>query len=84
MDNVAAKFDIEDYTGRIAVNLEKIQYLTDIISQKLQKQIGKMNEHEKDCFVGQHDNLRINLDIVDDYIHDAINILNELRGGIGV
>lgn len=74
MNDTAMKIDIEDCSNRLLSGLEKVEYLFNIISEKIQKQASQKTE----CSIFHHD-ICTNLDIIDDYIHEAINIINELR-----
>ncbi len=80
------KFDIEENICCLAVGIEKIQYLIENFADthKLYKPTETLDRSEKDNFYFHRDNMRIEIDCIDDYVIQATDNLNELRKNIGI
>lgn len=74
--------DMEECIARLSVCFNKLAYLIGIISQKLEKNTDALTEQERELFIYDRDNMRMNLDIVEDYINEAAGIMKELREGL--
>lgn len=75
---------LEEHIARLSVSLEKLGYLVNVISQKLEKESSAMTEQEKELFFYDRDNMRIILDIVNDYIQESTDALNSLRNNVPI
>ena len=80
MNNAA--MDIEECITRLSVSFDKLAYLISIVSQKLEKNTDALTGEERELFICERDNMRMNLDIAEDYINEAAGIMKELREGL--
>ena len=70
--------NIEEGVSRLSAGLEKLQYLIRSINQKFEKCASGMTGQEKEAFLYERDDMRIHLDIADDYIHEVACIVDGL------
>lgn len=82
MNDAVIDLDIEECVTRLSVSFDKLSYLISIISQKLEKDTDALTGQERELFIYERDNMRMNLDIVEDYINEAAGIMKELREGL--
>ncbi len=76
MDHIES--NMEEYVVRLSAGFEKLQYLVNSINQKFEKPTSVMTSQEKEAFIYERENIRIHLDIADDYVHEEACIVNEL------
>ena len=76
MDHIES--NMEEYVVRLSAGFEKLQYLVNSINQKFEKPTSAMTSQEKEAFIYERENIRIHLDIADDYVHEEACIVNEL------
>ena len=74
--------NMEECAGRLAVSLEKLQYLLRSINQKFEKCAIGMTVQEKEAFIYERDDMRIHLDIAEDYVHEAACIVDGMMKGL--
>lgn len=80
--SVTEVLDMEEYITRLSVCFDKLEYLIGVISQKLEKNTVALTLQERELYIFDRDNMRMNLDIVEDYINEATGIMKELREGL--
>ncbi len=78
--------DAEESANRLVTGLEKIQYFIESFSDahKLYSPIDAMSREERENFYFHRDNMRIEMDCMEDYVIQATDNLNELRKNIGI
>ena len=76
MDHIES--NMEEYVVRLSAGFEKLQYLVNSINQKFEKCASGMTGREKEAFLYERDDMRIHLDIADDYIHEVACIVDGL------
>lgn len=75
---------LEEHIIQLSVSLKKLSYLIGILNQRLEKESSALTEQEKTLFLYERDNMRINLDIANDYIQESASTLKNLRETISV
>lgn len=78
----AEMLDMEERITRLSACFGKLEYLINVISQKLEKNTDALTSQEREIFIYERDNMRTNLDIAGDYINEASGIIKELREGL--
>lgn len=73
---------MEECITRLSVCFGKLEYLISVINQKLEKNTDALTEKEREIFIYDRDDMRTNLDIAEDYIVEASDIIKELREGL--
>ena len=80
------RFDeIDSACTGVEVCLEKLMHLADAYPENYNLYSTKeMSEIEKDTFASNRDGMRIDIDIIFDYIDEAISLMKKVREAAGV